>query len=131
MATDINEQISNMYRAAQAALNDDLKQNFYSAVQARNTAFRQLNNSANARHAMYSGMPAASMAQYDASTLLPGASSMAMTAIKRQTENQEQWDKYMAYVKDLNEQADYYNKAANQLRGTGSTSTSSNFENGQ
>lgn len=113
MATDINEQVSNMFNAAKQALNDDLKQNFYNAAITRNQAYRKLNNSANANHAMFSGAPAAAQMQYDQGTFLPGIASLAEKAIQKQQQNQESWDKYMEYIKDLQEQADYYNGLAN------------------
>ena len=112
MATDINEQVSNMFNAAKQALNDDLKQNFYNAAIKRNTAFRQLNNSANAKHALYSGLPAGQQMAYDRDTFLPGTASMAQRALAKQQENQEAWDEYMAYIKQLNDQANYYNGLA-------------------
>lgn len=115
MATDINEQVSNMYNAAKQALNDDLRQNFYNAAISRNMAFRKLNNSANAKHAMYSGMPAATQMSYDQDTFLPGTASMAQQALAKQKENQDAWDEYMAYIKQLNEQANYYNNLASDL----------------
>lgn len=112
MATDINEQVSNMFNAAKQALNDDLKQNFYNAAITRNQAFRKLNNSANANHAMFSGVPAAAQMQYDQGTFLPGIASLAEKAIQKQQQNQESWDKYMEYIKGLQEQANYYNNLA-------------------
>lgn len=115
MATDINEQVSNMFNAAKQALNDDLKQNFYNAAINRNTAFRQLNNTANAQHALYSGMPAAQQMAYDRDSFLPGVATMAQRAIAKQKENQEAWDEYMDYIKDLDSQANYYNNLANNL----------------
>lgn len=114
MATDINEQVSNMFNAAKQALNDDLKQNFYNAAATRTQAFRQLNNSANNRHAMFSGMPAATQMQYDQSTFLPGAASLAEKAIQKQQNNQDAWDEYMEYITNLQEQTDYYNSLASQ-----------------
>lgn len=114
MAKDINEELSNVYNAAKQAINDDLKLNFYNAAQARNQAFRQLNNQANAQHAMYSGMPAGLQMQYDQQTYLPGAATAVTNAIAKQQSNQEQWDKYMDYVTQLNDQANYYRDLANQ-----------------
>ena len=116
MAIDINEQVSNMFNAAKQALNDDLKQNFYNAAIARNTAFRQLNNNANAKHALYSGLPAATQMAYDRDTFLPGIASMAQRALAKQKENQEAWDEYMAQIKELDEQANYYNGLANDIK---------------
>lgn len=111
----MNEELSNVYNAARQALADDLKQNFYNATEARTRAFRQLNNNANARHAMYSGVPAATQMQYDRDTYLPGTATMAAQALSKQQQNQEAWDSYMDYIKKLNEQAQEYNKAANNL----------------
>lgn len=108
MASDINEQVSNMFNAAKQALNDDLRQNFYNAAINRNTAFRQLNNSANANHALFSGAPAGQQMTYDRDKFLPGLATMATKALAKQQENQEAWDKYMAYIKGLDEQANYY-----------------------
>lgn len=112
MAVDLNEQISNMYNAAAKAIEDDLTQNFYSAAQARTQAFRQLNNSANANHSLYSGAPAAAQMQYDASTFLPGAATAATRNMAKLQNNQEAWDEYMDYVNELNAKAAEYNKAA-------------------
>lgn len=115
MAADINEQLSNMYNAAAKAIQDDLQVNFYNAAQARNQAFRQLNNNANARHALYSGMPAATQMQYDQQTYLPGVATMAQQAINKQIQNQESWDEYMDYIKELNSKAAEYNEAAQKM----------------
>lgn len=116
MATDINEQVSNMFNAAKQALNDDLRQNYYNAAITRNTAFRQLNNTANARHAMFSGMPSGQQMAYDRDKFLPGLATMAVKALAKQEENQQAWDKYMGYIKGLDEQAKYYNNLANETK---------------
>lgn len=116
MATDINEQVSNMFNAAKQALNDDLKQNFYNAAVSRQNAFRQLNNAANAKHALFSGMPAGQQMTYDRDTFLPGTASMAQKALAKQKENQDAWDEYMEYVQKLNEQANYYNGLADEIK---------------
>jgi hypothetical protein len=115
MATNINEEVSNAYNAAKQALNDDLKQNFYNAAQARMTAFRQINNNANANHALFSGVPAAQQMQYDASKYVPGLGTALVTSLEKQEKNQETWDKYMKYVSGLNAEADKYKKLAGQL----------------
>lgn len=112
---DINEQVSNMYNAAKQALTNDLKQDFYNAAQGRVQAFRQINNSANARHAMFSGAPAAGQMQYDQSKFLPGIATAATQAINKQTQMQENWDKYMDYIKEMNDQANKYNDLAGEL----------------
>lgn len=114
MATDINQEVENAYNAAKQALNDDLKQNLYNAAQTRMTAFRQINNSKNSTHSLFSGAPAAAQMQYDASEYLPGIATAATTAMNKQKENQETWDEYMKYVKQLDEQANYYNNLAKQ-----------------
>ena len=115
MALDINEQVANAYEAAKRALNDDLKQNLYNATQARVQAFRQLNNNANANHALYSGAPAGAQMQYDQNTYIPNIGTLATRALAKQEENQEKWDKYMEYVGELQDQANYYNQKANEL----------------
>lgn len=131
MALDINEQVSNAYNAAKQALNDDLKQNLYNATQARVQAFRQINNNANANHALYSGAPSGMQMQYDQSTYLPNIGTMATQALAKQESNQEKWDEYMEYIKELQEQADYYNNKANELNNTrpAGTTTSGGFTN--
>ena len=116
MATDINEEVSNAYNAAKQALNDDLKQNYYNAAQARMNAFRQINNAKNGTHTLYSGAPAAAQMQYDAETYVPGLGTALISSINKQEENQKTWDDYMEYVKNLNAQADYYNNLASQAK---------------
>ena len=86
MAQDINEQVSNMFTAA------------------------------NAKHALYSGLPAATQMAYDRETFLPGTASMAQKALAKQKENQDAWDEYMEYMDKLNEQANYYNGLANEIK---------------
>lgn len=115
MATDINEQINTMYKEAQKAIQQDLRQNFYDAAQTRNQAFRQLNNQANASHSLYSGAPAAMQMQYDEQTFLPGAATLAQQAINRQVNNQQSWDEYMQYIKEINDQIAEYEKATSKL----------------
>lgn len=127
MAIDINEQVANAYEAAKQALNDDLKQNLYNATQARVQAFRQINNNANAQHAMYSGMPSGAQMQYDRDTYIPNIGKMAVSALSKQEENQEKWDKYMSYINELQAQADYYNSKANQINSSIPSSSSGGF----
>ena len=115
MALDINEQVSNAYNAAKQALNDDLKQNLYNATKARVQAFRQINNNANASHSLYSGAPAGMQMNYDQQTYIPNIGKLATNALSKQEENQEKWDKYMAYIKELQDQANYYNSKANSI----------------
>lgn len=101
----MNEELSNIYKEAQKALTDDLRQDFYNAVEARTQAYRKINNSANANHALFSGAPAGSQMQYDQTTMLPNTNSMALQALQRQQQNQENWDSYMSYIQDLNDKA--------------------------
>lgn len=108
----MNEELANIFNSAKQALNDDLKTNFASAVQARTQAFRQLNNKANASHALFSGMPSAMQMQYDSNTYLPNTATMAAQAIAKQEQNQEKWDQYMKQINQLNEQANYYRQQA-------------------
>lgn len=115
MATDINEQVANAYEAAKQALNDDLTLNYYNAANTRLQAFRQLNNNANANHALYSGAPMGAQMQYDQGTFLPNAATLATQAIAKQQENQEVWDKYMEYVKELNSKANEYRSKAKEI----------------
>lgn len=124
MALDINEQVSNAYNAAKQALNDDLKQNLYNATQARVQAFRQINNSANATHSLFSGAPAGSQMRYDQQTYIPNIGKMATNALTKQEENQEKWDKYMEYINELQEQANYYNSKAQEVNSKVPYSTS-------
>lgn len=118
MAVDLNEQLSNMYAAASKALANELTQNFYNAAQNRNQAFRQLNNTANASHSLYSGAPAAAQMQYDQGTYLPGAATLAAQTVNRLQANQQSWDEYMDYVKELNDKAAEYNKLAGDINST-------------
>lgn len=115
MATTMQDQVSNIYNEAQKALSDDLRQNFYNAVENRTQAFRQLNNNANKNHSLFSGAPAGSQMRYDQETLFPNTASMAQQAIYKQQQNQESWNSYMDYVSQLNEQAAEYMKNAQEL----------------
>lgn len=120
----MQEQLSNIYKEAQKALTDDLRTNFYNAVQSRTQAFRQLNDKANMSHALFSGAPAGAQMQYDEKTLFPGTATMAQQAISKQQQNQESWDAYMEYVSKLNEQAAQYAAQAQKLN----AATNSLFE---
>lgn len=126
----MEEQLSNIYKEAQKALTDDLRQNFYNAVQNRTQAFRQLNNKLNANHSLFSGAPAGQQMQYDKNTLFPSTNSMALQALEKQQKNQENWDSYMSYIKQLNDQAAQYASNAQKLR-SGASSISESFANGQ
>lgn len=128
----MQEQLANIYKEAQKALSDDLRQNFYDAVNARTYAFRQYNNKLNKNHALFSGAPTGVQMQYDMKTLFPNTNAAAVQAIARQQSNQESWDEYMDYVQKLNDQAAYYNNLASSLHyqpqevTPGSTSTTKN-----
>lgn len=125
----MQEQLANIYKEAQKALSDDLRQNFYDAVNARTLAFRQYNNKLNKNHALFSGAPTGVQMQYDMNTLFPKTNAAAVQAIAKQQSNQESWDEYMDYVSKLNDQAAYYNNLASSLNyqpqeaAKGSTST--------
>lgn len=111
----MQEQLSNIFKEAQKALTDDLRQNFYNAVNNRTTAFRQLNQKANYNHSLFSGAAKGQQMAYDRDTLLPNTATMAQQAISRQMQNQESWNEYMDYVKQLNQQAAEYAKNASQM----------------
>lgn len=115
MAIEVSEQLNTMYAEAQKAINQDLRQNFYDAAQTRNQAFRQMNNQANASHSLYSGAPAGMQMQYDQNTFLPGTATLAQQAINRQINNQQSWDEYMEYLKQVNEQIAEYQKQTSNL----------------
>lgn len=108
----MNQELENIYNSAKQAMADDLRLNYYNAAQERNFYFRQLNNKANKNHAMFSGVPAGQQMNYDKYTFLPGVATMITKSIKQQQENQAAWDEQMAYIKELNAQADYYNSLA-------------------
>ena len=113
----MNQELENIYNSAKRAMADDLRLNYYNAAQERNFYFRQLNNKANKQHAMFSGMPAGQQMNYDKYTFLPNMASTISKSIQQQRENQAAWDKQMAYIKQLNAQADYYNGLASNLNG--------------
>lgn len=130
MAIDTTEQVNTMYKEAQKALQQDLRQSLYDAAQNRNQAFRLLNNQANANHSLYSGAPAGMQMQYDQQTFLPGVATMAQQAINRQVSNQQSWDEYMEYIKQLNEQAADLESKTNNLNGSGTTSNENTTTSG-
>ena len=113
----MNQELDNIFNSAKQAMADDLRLNYYNAAQERNFHFRQLNNKANKQHAMFSGMPAGQQMNYDKYTFLPNMAAKITQAISKQQENQAAWDQQMAYIKNLNAQADYYNNLANKLNG--------------
>jgi hypothetical protein len=113
----MNQELENIYNSAKQAMADDLRLNYYNAAQERNFYFRQLNNKANKQHAMFSGMPAGQQMNYDKYTFLPNMASTISKSIQQQRENQAAWDKQIAYIKQINAQADYYNGLASNLNG--------------
>lgn len=113
----MNQELENIFNSAKQAMADDLRLNYYNAAQERNFHFRQLNNKLNRSHSMFSGAAAGQQMNYDKYTFLPNMATMASQALQKQKENQAAWDQQMAYVKNLNAQADYYNNLANQLNG--------------
>lgn len=117
----MDQSLQNIFTQAKTALTDDLKGNLYQAVQARQSAFRQLNNKANAQHMMFSGMPMALQAQYDAGTFIPQGSKMVIDSLQKQQSNQDKWDEYMRYVQDINSKAQEVEDATRQFSYTAPT----------
>ena len=99
-----NQVVKNIFNQAKLALGLDAKTQLYNMAQGRTQAFRNINQQANARKAMFSGMPAAMQMQHDATVTIPtGVNIVANTAQKMQ-QNQEQWDQYAKYIKELESQ---------------------------
>lgn len=98
-----NQVVQNIFNQAKLALGLDARTQLYNMAQARTQGFRKINQQANARKAMFSGMPAAMQMQQDATVTIPtGVNIIANTAQKMQ-QNQEQWDQYAKYIKELQE----------------------------
>lgn len=97
--------IQNIFNQAKLALNNDANTKLYNTMQARTQAFRQLNQKANAKHAMFSGMPAATQMQYDASTTIPTGVKIVADAVGKMKTNQDAWNEYAKYVDELNSQS--------------------------
>ena len=99
-----NQVVKNIFDQAKLALGLDAKTQLYNMAQGRTQSFRQINQQANARKAMFSGMPAAMQMHHDATVTIPtGVNIVANTAQKMQ-QNQEQWDQYAKYIKELESQ---------------------------
>ena len=97
-----DEVLQNIFNQAKLALSNDARTKLYNTMQNRTTAFRQINQQANARHAMFSGMPAAMQMQKDASFTIPTGVKIVSDAAQQMQQNQEAWNEYLNYVKKLN-----------------------------
>lgn len=108
----MNEQIlKNIFDQAKLAISNDARTKLYNSMQMRTNAFRQINQKANARHALFSGAPAAQMMQHDSTTTMPNGVRLVLDATQRMQQNQEMWDKQMEFIKDMNKQAEELEKA--------------------
>ena len=94
-----------IFNAAQTALKNDARQTLLSGAEARQQNFRKINNNANAKHMLFSGMPAARMMQYDQEKFIPGMASQVVRGLQAQAENQEAWDKFAQQIKEMNSTA--------------------------
>jgi hypothetical protein len=99
----MDSSLTAIFNAAQTALRNDARQTLLSGAQARQNAFARINNNANAKHMLYSGMPAVGQLQYDQGTFIPSMSTAVVNAVKNQAENQEAWDKFSQQIKELND----------------------------
>ena len=95
--------IQNIFNQAKLALNNDAKTQIYNSLEARTQAFRKINQGANARKAMFSGMPAAQQLQQDATVTIPTGANIVMNAVQKMQKNQESWNEYAKYIKETNE----------------------------
>lgn len=109
-----NQVLENIFNQAKLAMGLDTKTQLYNMAQGRTQAFRQINQRANQRGAMFSGMPAAMQLQHDASVTIPTGVNIVANATQKMQQNQEQWDEYAKYIKDLGEQTEELNQAMQQ-----------------
>lgn len=102
----MNDQvIQNIFNQAKLALSNDAQTKLFNTLQGRTQGFRKINQKVNQRHAMFSGMPAAQQLQYDASTTIPTGAKIVADTAQKMMNNQQQWDKYAEYVKEMNDKA--------------------------
>lgn len=99
-----NQVIENIFNQAKLALGLDARTQLYNMAQNRTQNFRQINQRANARKAMFSGMPAAMQMQHDATVTIPTGVNIIANNAQRMQQNQEQWNQYAKYIKELSEQ---------------------------
>lgn len=93
--------LQNIFNQSKLALGLDAKTQLYNLGQARTQGFRQINQQANARKAMFSGMPAAMQMQQDATVTIPRGVGIVAGAAQKMQQNQEQWNQYAKYIKEL------------------------------
>ena len=96
-----NQVLQNIFNQSKLALGLDAKTQLYNLAQGRTQAFRRINQQANARGAMFSGMPAAMQMQQDATVTIPTGVNVIANAAQKMQENQEQWNQYAKYIKEL------------------------------
>lgn len=102
----MNDQVlQNIFNQAKLAISNDAQTKLYNTLQGRTQAFRKINQRANQRHTMFSGAPAAQQLQYDAATTIPTGVKLVADAAQKMQTNQEQWNKYTEYVKEMNDKA--------------------------
>jgi isocitrate dehydrogenase kinase/phosphatase len=101
----MDSSLQQIFNAAKDALRADAKQTILSGMQSRQNQFAKINNQANSRHMLFSGMPKAMQMQYDQSTFIPNMASSVVSAIKSQAENQKRWDEFAANIKEMNDAA--------------------------
>ena len=113
----MDQSLQAIFNAAQDALKMDAKQILLSGAQARQNQFAMINNKANAKHGLFSGVPAARQMQYDATTFVPNMASQVVKSIQNQAKNQEAWDKLAQSLKEINANTNEINAAAAKMGG--------------
>ena len=96
-----NQVIQNIFNQAKLAMGLDAKTQLYNLAQSRTQGFRQINQKANSRKALFSGMPAAMQLQQDSTVTIPTGVNIIAGAAQKMQENQEQWNQYAKYIKEL------------------------------
>lgn len=103
--------LDNIFNQSKLALGLDAKTQLYNLAQSRTQGFRKINQQANARKAMFSGMPAAMQMQQDATVTIPTGVNIVATAAQKMQQNQEQWNEYAKYIKELESKTKELNDA--------------------
>lgn len=91
-----------IFQQATTALKNDARQALLTGANARKQSFAKINNNANAKHMLHSGMPAARQLEYDQGTFIPSMASTVVKAVTNQAENQEAWDKFAGEIQKMN-----------------------------
>lgn len=94
-----------IFNQAQQALKQDAQQTLLNGYQARQAQFANINQAANAKKMLFSGVPAARQMSYDSGTFIPNMASQVVKSIQNQKANQEAWDKYAKNIKEMNDAA--------------------------